>query len=101
VSGLERAVGMLDGSLPSLSQSASSLRILTERLSAVAVELVTELPRATATLQDISPELAKVVGTLDDRFGHLDSVVTDLAKLVEAVIGTIPGMRRVLRTSAV
>jgi ABC-type transporter Mla subunit MlaD len=67
----------------------------------VAVELVTELPRATATLQDISPELAKVVGTLDDRFGHLDSVVTDLAKLVEAVIGTIPGMRRVLRTSAV
>jgi ABC-type transporter Mla subunit MlaD len=94
-------VGVLDGSLPSLSQSASSLRTLTERLSAVAVELVTELPRATATLQDISPELAKVVGTLDDRFGHLDSVVTDLAKLVEAVIGTIPGMRRVLRTSAV
>ena len=50
VSGLERAVGMLDGSLPSLSQSASSFRVLTERLSAVAVELATELPRATATL---------------------------------------------------
>jgi hypothetical protein len=38
-----------------------------------------------------------VVGTLDERFSHLDTVVTDLAQTVEAVIGTIPGMRRVLR----
>ena len=46
-------------------------------------------------------ELAKIVGTLDERFGHLDLVVTDMARLVEAVIGTIPGMRRVLRTTTV
>jgi ABC-type transporter Mla subunit MlaD len=99
VSGLEKAVGTLDGSLPTLSDSASALRSLTERLSGVAIELATELPKATATLQDISPELAKVVGTFDERFSHLDVVVTDLARLVEAVIGTIPGMRRVLRTT--
>jgi ABC-type transporter Mla subunit MlaD len=99
VTGLERAVGTLDGSLPTLSDSATALRSLTERLSGVAIELATELPKATQTLQDISPELAKVVGTFDERFGHLDVVVTDLARLVEAVIGTIPGMRRVLRTT--
>jgi hypothetical protein len=101
VTGLEQAVGMLDGSLPSLSDSASSLRSLAERLSGVAIDLVTELPKTTATLQQISPELGKVVGTLDERFSHLDSVVTDLAKLMEAVVGTIPGMRRVLRTTGV
>jgi ABC-type transporter Mla subunit MlaD len=100
VSGLEQAVGMLDASLPSLSESASALRGLTERLSGVALELVNELPKATRSLQEVSPELASVAGLLDDRFTHLDTVVTDLARLMEAVVGTIPGMRRVLRTTS-
>ena len=91
---------MLDASLPSLSESASALRGLTERLSGVALELVNELPKATRSLQEVSPELASVVGLLDDRFTHLDTVVTDLARLMEAVVGTIPGMRRVLRTTS-
>ena len=99
VSGLEQAVGMLDCSLPSLSDSASALRSLTERLSGVAMELASELPKATRSLQEVSPELASVVGLLDDRFAHLDTVVTDLARLMEAVVGTIPGMRRVLRST--
>ena len=101
VSGLETVVGMLDGSLPSLSDSASALRSLTERLSGVATDLATQLPLATKTLQSISPELSKVVGTLDERFSHMDSVVTELARIMEAVVGSIPGMRRVLRPSAV
>jgi len=97
VTGLERAVGTLDGSLPNLSDSASALRSLTERLSGVAIDLASELPKATKSLQDISPELTSMVGTLDERFVHLDGVVTELARLMEAVVGTIPGMRRVLR----
>jgi ABC-type transporter Mla subunit MlaD len=100
VSGLEQAVGMLDSSLPSLSDSAGALRTLTERLSGVAIELASELPKATRSLQEVSPELASVAGILDERFTHLDDVVTDMARLVEAVIGTIPGMRRVLRVSS-
>ena len=99
VSGLEQAIGTLDSSLPSLSDSAGALRTLTERLSGVAIELANELPKATRSLQEVSPELASVVGILDDRFTHLDDVVTEMARLVEAVIGTIPGMRRVLRVS--
>ncbi len=99
VSGLELAVGTLDTSLPSLSESAGALRNLTERLSAVAIELANELPKATRSLQEVSPELASIVGLLDDRFTHLDTVVTELARLMEAVVGTIPGMRRVLRVS--
>jgi hypothetical protein len=91
---------MLDNSLPSLSDSALALRSLTERLSSVAVELATELPKATQSLQEVSPELAGVVGLLDDRFAHLDIAVTELVRLMEAVVGTIPGMRRVLRTSS-
>ncbi len=65
----------------------------------MAIELASELPKATRSLQEVSPELASVVGILDDRFTHLDDVVTEMARLVEAVIGTIPGMRRVLRVS--
>jgi hypothetical protein len=99
VSGLEQAVGTLDSSLPSLSDSAAALRNLTELLGGVAIELANELPKATRSLQEVSPELASVVGILDDRFTHLDDVVTEMARLVEAVIGTIPGMRRVLRVS--
>ena len=100
VSGLEQAVGMLDSSLPSLSDSASALRFLTERLSGAAIELANELPKATRSLQEVSPELASVAGLLDERFTHLDTVVTELAGLMESVFGTIPGMRRVLRTTS-
>jgi ABC-type transporter Mla subunit MlaD len=100
VSGLEQAVGALDRSLPTLSDSALVLRTLTERLSGVAIELATELPKATKTLQEVSPELAIVVGSLDERFDHIDSVVTELARIVEGVIGSIPGMRRVIRAAS-
>jgi hypothetical protein len=100
VSGLEQAVGALNGSLPTLSDSAAALRILTERLSGVAIELATELPKATQSLQEVSPSLASVVGSLDERFDHIDIVVTELARIVEGVIGTIPGMRRVIRAAS-
>ncbi len=100
VSGLEQAVGILDASLPSLSESASAVRALTDRLGGVAVELANELPKATRSLQEVSPELASVAGILDERFAHLDIVVTELAGLMEAVVGTIPGMRRVLRSTS-
>jgi ABC-type transporter Mla subunit MlaD len=100
VSGLEQAVGILDASLPSLSESAMALRGLTERLGSVAIVLANELPKATRSLQEVSPELASVVGLLDDRFSHLDTVVTDLAGLMESVVGAIPGMRRVFRTTS-
>ncbi len=100
VSGLEQAVGTLDSSLPSLSDSAAALWNLTERLSGVAMELASELPKATRSLQEVSPQLASVAGLLDDRFSHLDAVVTELAHLMEAVVGTIPGMRRVLRVTS-
>ncbi len=91
VSGLETTVATLDGSLPSLSESASVLRNLAEGLSSVAFELAAELPKATRSLQDVSPELGAVVGILDQRFEHLDVVVTELAGLMEAVVGHDPG----------
>jgi ABC-type transporter Mla subunit MlaD len=93
-SGLEQAVGILDSSLPSLSESASALRFLTERLSGVAMELAAELPKATRSLQEVSPELTSVVGIFDNRFAQLDTVVTELTGLMQAVVGTLPGMRR-------
>jgi len=48
----------------------------------------------------VTPELAGVVGLLDDRFNYLDPVVTELVRLMEAVVGTIPGMRRAPDTTA-
>jgi ABC-type transporter Mla subunit MlaD len=101
VTGLEHAVGALDTSLPSLTDSATALRTLTEGMSNVAFELAIELPKATKSLQAVSPELSTMVGSLDERFTHLDDVVTELARLMEALIGTIPGMRRVIRAATV
>jgi hypothetical protein len=99
VSGLERAVGLLDGSMPTLSDSATALRTLTERLGGVAFDLTSEMPNATASCQENSPELVDIVGTLDERFSHLDGVVTELAGVMETVVGSIPGMRRRPRAS--
>jgi hypothetical protein len=99
VSGFDLAVGMLNASVPSVSDSASALRAITERLSSVVIELVTEVPKATPSRQEMPPELASVAGLLDERFSHLDSMVTELARLMESVVGTIPGMRRVLRVT--
>lgn len=48
VSGLEQAVGILDASLPSLAESASALRGLTERLSGVAFEIGQRTPQGHA-----------------------------------------------------
>ena len=64
------------------------------------IDLASELPKATKTLQDVSPQLSLVVGSLDERFDHIDAVVTELARVVEGVIGTIPGMRRVIRAAS-
>ena len=46
------------------------------------LDLANELPKATRSLQEVSPELASVVALLDD------------------VVGTIPGMRRVFRATS-
>jgi hypothetical protein len=97
LSGLKQAVGTSDMSLPSFSDSAAALGSLTERLRAIAIERATELPKATKSPQDVSPRVSVVVGSLDQRFTHLDDVLTELARLMDAVIGAIPGMRRVIR----
>jgi ABC-type transporter Mla subunit MlaD len=99
LSGLKEAVSTSDRSLPALSDSAAAQRSVTEWLSTMAVQLATELPKATKSLQDASPELSVVVGSLDERFTHLDDIVTALARLIDAVIGSIPGMRRVIRVA--
>jgi hypothetical protein len=101
LSGLRQAAGALDPSLPSFSDPAAALRILAERLSDVAFERATEVPKATKSLRDESPELSAVVGSLDEHFTHLDDVVTEFARLIDAVIGAIPGLGRVIRDAMV
>ena len=101
VSGLRQAAGALDPSLPSFSDPAAALRTLAERLSDVAFERATEVPKATKSPRDVSPEVSAVVESLDEGFTHLDDVLTELARLIEAVIGAIPGLGRVIRDALV
>ena len=61
----------------------------------------TEVPNATKSLQDVSPELSVVIGSLDEHFTHIDDVVTELARLMEAAIGAIPGLARAIRDAMV
>ena len=101
VSGLRQAAGALDPSLPSLSDSAIALRTLAERLSDVAFERATEVPKTTKSLREVPPEPSALVESLDEHFTHLDDVVTELARLIEAVIGAIPNLGRVIRDAIV
>ena len=64
------------------------------------MELAAELPKATRSLQEVSPELAGVVGVLDNRFAQLDTVVTELAGLMQAAVGNLPGFRSDSRSTS-
>jgi hypothetical protein len=94
VTGLQQAFGSLDTSLPFVSDSASVLRGVMERLGAVAGELPTDLPETTKSPLNGSVERPTVVGWPDEPLTSLDAVVAELAALVETIVGTIPGVRR-------
>jgi methyl-accepting chemotaxis protein len=99
ISGVERVISMLDGSLPALVTSAGSLSQLGDSLGKVAGEMAKELPNAVISLQSISPEMSKVASILDGRLNHLDVVVSELNSTIGAIIGVIPGVRRVLKNN--
>jgi hypothetical protein len=49
-------------------------------------------------LANIDAEVAKALGGLDVRLGHMDTVVSDLGTTVTGVLGSIPGIRRAVRS---
>jgi len=87
LSGLQQAVGVLDSSFPPFSSSTATLRNLAGRLSGTTVELIGEIeePEADASGPDDRPPV------------QLDEILMELLRLVESVVGTIPGVRQVLR----
>ena len=100
VSGLEQAVGTLDASLPSLSDSAVRAAQSHGASEWCGARAGQRAPEGDPVAAGSLARAGSVVGILDDRFTHLDDVVTEMARLMEAVVGTIPGMRRVLRVSS-
>ena len=97
VSGIREVVDVVGDSIPDLAKSALSLNDLADRLGKLGTELASELPKTTAVLRGISPELSRVVNTLDTRLDHLDGVVSDLSRTIMSMLGAIPGLRRALR----
>lgn len=96
VTGLQQAFGSLDTSLPFISDSASVLRGIGERLGAVRGELTIDVPETTKPPPDRSRERPSFVewpGS-EEPVINLEAVVTELAGLMEAIVGAIPGMRR-------
>lgn len=51
-------------------------------------------------LANIDTSVAEALGGLDDRLGHMDSVVSDLGHTLTGVLGSIPGLRRAVRSAA-
>jgi hypothetical protein len=96
---LGEVVEVMGRSLPALVGGAASLVELTERLSDVAGGLAVDLPRLVATVEAVSPDLARVVEVLGERLDHLDAVVTQLGQVVTGALGVIPGMRRAIGRS--
>ena len=93
VSGLQQAAGMIDSTLPPpFSSTASALRGLADRLGPGALQVVTggdaDLEHH-ADAETASPDLTPLV--------QLDVVVAEFARLLEAVVGSVPGVRQVFR----
>lgn len=106
---LERLVDVLQGPLEDLSEA---LPALAARVDALGNELVA----TRASIDRILPELSQLVGGmdgrltnidaevskaltgLDERLEHMDDVVSELGSTLTGVIGSIPGVRRALRT---
>jgi hypothetical protein len=91
VAGLQQAMGSFDNGRPPFSQPAEALRNLAERLggtSAAGVEIVVT---SDADDEDFDP--------LDEEppFMQFEAIVTELARLVESLVSSIPGVREFLR----
>lgn len=84
--GLQQAVGTLDSSLPGFSYSGSALRSLAERLGGVSMEVL-------AAPEESSPPLG------DPSFDEFSTLVAELVQLVLSTVGSIPGLRQVLRVT--
>ncbi len=84
--GLQQAVGTFDSSLPGLSYSSSALRSLAERLGGVTMEVV-------AAPEESAPPLG------DPSLDELSTLVAELIQLVLSTVGSIPGVRQVLRVT--
>jgi hypothetical protein len=95
VSGLQQAFGSLDTSLPFISDSASVLKGIGERLGAVRGELTIDVPETTNPPPGRAPEQPSFVEwPHEEPVVNLEAVVAELAGLMEAIVGAIPGMRR-------
>jgi hypothetical protein len=96
VTGLQQAFGSLDTSLPFISDSASVLKGIGERLGAVRGELTIDVPDTTNSPPNGSPERRSFVEWpgAEQSVINLETVVTELAGLVETIVGAIPGVRR-------
>jgi hypothetical protein len=86
ITGIQQAVGALDSSFPPFASPSATLRSLAGRLGGTTVELVVEQeePPAKEWERDDLPPI------------QLDMILMELVRLVESVVGTIPGIRQFL-----
>ena len=70
--GLEQAVGMLDSSFPHFPILLRPCAASPNDSAGWRSNWPANFPKATQSLQELSPELSSVVGILDERFAHLD-----------------------------
>ncbi|MHB8438188.1 MAG: hypothetical protein ACYDD4_03390 [Acidimicrobiales bacterium] len=88
-----------------LAQAPRTLRRgreLVEALALLPVQLervLASLERTTGFLENSVGQLTAAVGSgLENRIEHLDDTVSELRDTIAALIGAIPGARRVLQT---
>ena len=90
-----------------LVELPASIERLTETLDATRGSLDAILPELNqlvggmdTRLAHIDDGVAKALGDLDVRLGHMDDVVSDLGGTLTGVLGSIPGVRRAVRSNA-
>lgn len=92
---LDRLAATLEGALPPLTGLPPQL----DRFDRTVDELATQVTALSEQLGEVLPKLSSVVGEeLPRRVEHLDEVVSELSATLTAVLGSIPGVRRSVRT---
>ena len=105
--------GLIDSLQGPLADIGTALPALSDKVDVLAQELVQTRESIDAILPELSQlvggmdgrlgnidaEVSRALGGLDERLGHMDEVVSELGETLTGVLGSIPGVRRAVRTT--
>jgi ABC-type transporter Mla subunit MlaD len=104
IDSLQEPLDQIGTALPALAQRVEDLGGELAATRASIDAMLPELSRLVGgmdgRLTNIDTEVTRVLSGLDERLGHMDDVVSELGGTLTGVLGSIPGVRRAVRSAS-